>query len=187
MRAGAGGVECELADRDPHSSYTEIAQPEDALTVRYDDKADVLLRPVAENLTQAATRADRQVHAACFTEDPVELLTCLTDRRRIDQRHEARRVRHQNRIVQRLVANLEVRQQKRFLQVVIEIGQLGVNPRNLEFEGRADGRQDSFHAGRAPLCLAERCTLVQPRIVKKAIANSGILYVDVHGGRILDR
>ena len=47
-RAGAGGVERELADRDAHAADAEVAQAQNPLAVGDDDEADIFLRPVAE-------------------------------------------------------------------------------------------------------------------------------------------
>src|SRR5207253_3238219 len=66
--AGAGRIECQLADRYTHSSGAEIAEAEDALAVGNHDEAHVLFRPVAEDLPEPPTGADRQIHAARLTE-----------------------------------------------------------------------------------------------------------------------
>ncbi len=106
--AGAGRIECQLADRYAHPSGAKIAQAENALAIGNHNEAHVLLRPVAEDLPHPAAGADRQIHAARLTEDMSELLTSLADRRRVDERHIGGRVGHQDRIEQRLVAGLQV-------------------------------------------------------------------------------
>ena len=116
--AGAGGVERELADRDAHAAGAEIAETEDALAVGDDDEAHVLFRPIGQQLLHPAARADRQIDAARLAEDMAEFLARLADRRRIDERHVGGRVRHQDRVIKRLVARLQIRQHEVLLQIV---------------------------------------------------------------------
>ena len=54
------------------------------------------------------------------------------------------RVRHQDGVEQRLVARLQVRQHEIFLQIVIEIGDLGVPARHLQLDRGHGGRQQTF-------------------------------------------
>jgi hypothetical protein len=129
--AGAGGVERELADWDAHAAGSEIAETEDALTICDDDEAHVAFRPIGEQLLQAAARADRQIHAARRAEDMTEFLACLADRRSINDWHVSRRVGHQDRVVERLVPRLQIRQHEVFLQIVLKGGNLGVPARHL--------------------------------------------------------
>ncbi len=130
--AGAGRIERELAERYAHSPGAKVTQPEDTLSVGHHDEAHVLFRPIAEDLPDPAASADRQIHASRLAEDMGELLTGLADRRRVDQRHIGRRVRHQDCIEQRLVPGLQIREHEIFLQVVIEIGDFDVPVRHLQ-------------------------------------------------------
>jgi len=136
--AGASGIERQLAERYAHAPGSEIPQSQDALAVGDDDEAHVLLRPVAEDLAQPAASADGQIHAPGGPVDVGELLTGLADRRCIDQRHVGRRVRHQHRVEQCLVARLQLRQDEILLQVALEARDLGVSARDLPFD-RGDG------------------------------------------------
>ena len=97
-----------------------------------------------------------------------EFLARLADRRRIDERHVGGRVRHQDRVEQRLVARLQVRQHEIFLQIVIEIGDLGVPARHLQLDVGHGGRQQAFETVRAALRLGERRSFVQARVTKKS-------------------
>ncbi len=168
--AGAGGVERQLADRDAHAARAEIAEPEDALAVGHDDEAHILRRPVAEDLADPAARRDRQVHAAGFSENMREFLARLAHRRRVDQRHVGRRIRHQHRVEQCLVARLQIRQHEVFLQIAVEIGDLGVTARHLQVDIRDGRRQQPFQPMGAALRLGERGPLVQARVVQQRVA-----------------
>ena len=142
--AGAGGVERQLPDRDAHAAGAEIAEAEDALAIAHDDEADILLRPIAEHLADPAARRDRQIHAARFPVDMGEFLARLADRRRVDQRHVGRRVGHQHGVKQGLVARLQIRQNEVFLQIVIEVGDLGVAACHLQVDVGDGRRQQPF-------------------------------------------
>ena len=85
-------------------------------------------------------RGDREIQAAGGVENMVELLAGLADRRRVDQRHELRRIGHQHRVEQRLVARLQIGQEQIFLQIVVQIRQLGVGAGDLQLD-RADARR----------------------------------------------
>ena len=113
--AGAGGVEREFPERDPHAAGAEIAEPEDALTVGDDDEAHIRFRPVAQQLLHPAAGGDRQIHTARLSKDMAEFLARLADRRGVDQRHIRRRVGHQDGVKQALVARLKVREHQVFL------------------------------------------------------------------------
>ena len=73
-----------------------------------------------------------------------EFLAGLADRRRVDERHIGRRVGHQDRVEEVLVARLKVRKHQVFLQIVAEIGDLGVTPRNLQIDVCDSRRQQTF-------------------------------------------
>jgi hypothetical protein len=137
---GAGGIERQLPDRDAHAAGAEIAEAEDALAIGDDDKAHILFRPMAEQFAQPAARGHRQIHAAGLAVDMREFLAGLADRRRIDERQIGRRIGHQHGIEQRLVARLQIGQHEIFQEIVIEIGDLGMAPCDLQLDLR-DGRR----------------------------------------------
>ena len=94
--AGTSRAQSELPNRDAHAPCPEVAQAEDALAVGHHDKAHVLVGPVLENVAYPAMRGDRQIDAPRLAEDVSEFLTCLTDRRRVDQWHVGGRIRHKD-------------------------------------------------------------------------------------------
>jgi hypothetical protein len=167
--AGAGGIERELADRDAHPAGAEIAETEDTLAVSDDDETHVLFRPIGQQLLQPAARTDRQIDAARLAEDMTEFLARFANGRGIDERHIGCRVRHQDRIVKRLVARLQIRQHEIFLQVVIETGDLVVSTRHLQLDREDRGRQQSFETPGAALRLGKRRAFVEARIVKQLV------------------
>jgi hypothetical protein len=172
---GAGGIECELAERYAHPAGAEITQAKDALAVGHHDEAYILFRPVAEDLPDTTAGVDRQIHAARLTEYMSELLTRLPDRRRIDERQVRGRVGHHDRVEQRLVAGLQVCQNEILLQIAIEVGDLGVPARHLQLDIGDGGWQQAFETIRATLCGSERRAFVQPRVMKKLIAGEVLL------------
>src|SRR6185369_412955 len=106
--AGTGRAKSEFPDRDAHAASAEIPQPEDALAVGDHDEAHVIFGPIGQKLLNAAAGADRQIDAARLAEDMAEFLARLANRRRIHNRHVGCRVRHQDRVVERLVACLQI-------------------------------------------------------------------------------
>ena len=90
--AAGGRIERELSDRDAHAVRAEIAEAKDALAARHDDEPHVSLGPIPEDLPEMAAPFDRDVEAAWASEEMSELLAGLADRRRVYDRHEARRI-----------------------------------------------------------------------------------------------
>ena len=135
---------------------------------------------------QPAARADRQIHAARRAEDMTEFLARLADRRSIDDRHVSRRVGHQDRVEERLVARLQIRQHEVFLQIVLKVGDLGVPARHLQCERGHGRRQQAFEPPRAALRLGERRSFVEARITKQIVTGrmrrSGHLNYSVRRG-----
>ena len=64
MDAGAGRVERELADRDPHAAGALIAEAEDALAVADDDHLDRVEARIRENLLDAIAVRPAEEQAA---------------------------------------------------------------------------------------------------------------------------
>jgi hypothetical protein len=98
-----------------------------------------------------------------------ELLARLADRRRIDERDVGGRVRHQDRVIERLVACLQIREHEVFLQIVVKRGDLGVSARHLQLQRGHGGRQQAFETAGAALRLGERRPLVEARIAQQLI------------------
>src|SRR5262249_27999340 len=116
--AGAGGVQGQLPDGDAHAVDPQVAQPEDALAVGDHDEADVLLRPVPQDLPQPPTPLDGEVKAAGAAEDVPELWGGLAGGGGVDERQEGGGVRHQRLVVERLVVVLRGGQ----VDVAVEVG-----------------------------------------------------------------
>ena len=133
--AGAGGVECELTDRDAHAVDSQVSEPEDARAVGDDGEADIFVRPVAEQLRQAASSIDGEVEASRPAENVAKLLAGFAHGRRVDERHEVRRVRHQGLVVESLVVVLERRQVDVSLQVSCLLAELEEDAAKLIFLG----------------------------------------------------
>src|SRR3979409_2355121 len=115
-------------------------------------------------------RADRQIHAARLTKDVSELLACLPDGRRVDEGHVGGGVRHEDRVIERLVARLQIREHEVLLQIVLETGDLDVPARHLQ-RHRGDGRwQQTFKTPRAALRLGESGPFVDARIAQQVVA-----------------
>ena len=102
-------------------------------------------------------------------EDVRELLARLADRRRIDERHVGGRVRHQDRVIKRLVARLQIRQHEILLQIVIEIGDLGVPARHLQLHRGHGRRQQTFETPGTSLGLREGGPFVQARVAQQIV------------------
>ena len=108
--AGRRRVELQLADGDAHAVGAQVAQAEDAAAVGHADDAHVLDRPVAQHLLDVPLARDRQVHAARPAVDVAELQAGLADGRVVHDGQEARRVRHQRAVEERLVVVEQVDQ-----------------------------------------------------------------------------
>jgi hypothetical protein len=119
---------------------------------------------------QPATPGDRQIDAARLAENVAEFLARLTDGRCIDERHICGWIGHQHRVEQGLVARLQVRQDKVFLQIVVEICDFGMPSRDLKLHCGDCGREQSLEAVRPPLGLGECCPFVAAWIVQQGVS-----------------
>jgi hypothetical protein len=97
------GVELELANRNPHAVGAEVAEAEDAPSVRDADESHVLDRPIAQDLFHMSAPLDRQVHASWTAEDVAEFEAGLADGGVVHDRQEPRRIGHDRAVEQRLV------------------------------------------------------------------------------------
>ncbi len=172
--ARAGGVEREFADRNTHAADPEIAEAENPLAVGHDDEPHVLLRPVQQQFPDPAFGRNRQIKAAGVMEDVVEFLARLADGWRVDNRHEGRGVGHQHRVIEGLVARLQIRQRQIFLQVAVERGELRMDPGDLTLQRRGHRRQQAFKSKIASLDIGEGRSLVGAGIAQQGIAPDGI-------------
>src|SRR3989475_2731035 len=165
--AARRGVERQLPDRDPHAVRAEVTETEDALATCDHDAADVALRPVADDLAKTALPFDGEVEAARPAEEVAELLAGLADRRRVDDRHEPRRIGHEDAIEERFVRVLQLRE----IDVALEVGRLAVELREGSPQLRVEivdtlGKKTEEAKG-LTLLLAECRRLVEARVMKK--------------------
>ena len=84
---------------------------------------------------EAASSLDGKVQAARPAQDVAKFLARLAHGRRVDQRHEVRRVRHQRLVIERLVVVLERRQVDVSLQVGCLLAELEEDAPKLVFLG----------------------------------------------------
>ncbi len=106
VHARAGRIERKLADRYAHAVCTQIAQPENALTVGDHDDAYIRLRPIAQHVGDFALVVERNEHAVRPAKDVAIMLTGLSDHGRVDDRHHLLDVIHQHPVEQRFIAVL---------------------------------------------------------------------------------
>ena len=104
-----------------------------------------------------------------------ELLAGLADRRRIDERHVGGRIRHQDGVEERLVARLQIGQHQVLLQIVVEVGDLVVPARDLQFDWKYGGRQQAFETLGAAFRLGEGGSLVEARVMQKVVSAGTLL------------
>ncbi len=163
MDPGAGGVQGELADRDPHAVRAEIAETQDALAVGDDDDADVAMGPILEDLPDVPTILERYVQSARAAENVAVLLAALADRRGVDDRHHVVEVVHHHAVEQALLAVLQREQ----VDVLLDVGRLALevlqHPQRLFLLRRNAGGQEAAQAQRIALRLGEGGPLVQDR------------------------
>jgi hypothetical protein len=134
--AGASGVERQFADRDAHAVYTEVAEAQNPFAVSDDDEAHIGLRPVAQDFLELLLAVEREVQTTRTSQDMAEVFASFADCRRIHQRNETRRIRHQYPVKQRLVGFEQRRQKDISLEVArlqIDLAQNAVNLRILGF------------------------------------------------------
>jgi hypothetical protein len=99
-----------------------------------------------------------------------KLLTGLADRRSVHDRHVGSGVRHQDGVVERLVARLQIRKDEILLQIVIKLCDFVASSRHLQLNGKDGGWQQAVKTPSAALHLSERGTLVEARIAQQIVA-----------------
>src|SRR5260221_8042106 len=98
-----------------------------------------------------------------------EFLACLADRGRIHNWHVGRRIRPQDRVIERLVPCLQIRQHEVLQQIVLETGDLIVSARDLQLKRKHGRRQQTFETESTALCLRECGTFVETRVVQPIV------------------
>ena len=99
----AGSVQFELADGNAGAVRSKIAKPENAATVGDANEADILFRPVPQDLLHFAAPCYRKIHSARLPVDMTEFEAGLADCRVVDDREEAGGIGHHSPVKQRLV------------------------------------------------------------------------------------
>ena len=122
--AGAGGVELKLTDWDSGAIRAEVAQAKYPSAVGDANEADILFRPVFENLLHAAAALDGQIHPAGLTIDVSELEACLTDGRIVHDRKKPGGVRHDGPIKESFIVIEQVDQVNVALQIRVLLAEL---------------------------------------------------------------
>ena len=155
MEAAGGRVEGKLADRDGHAAGALVAETQDPLVVGHDDEADVLVRPLPEDLGDAMQVVGRDPRPAGASEDVAELLAGAPDRGRVDDRQELVEVLGQEPVEQGGVAVLERGEADVLLEVVVLDPQVLEFERHLLVDGEDAGRQQAVELERVTLVIGE--------------------------------
>jgi len=129
--ARGGGVQRQLADRNPHASDAEVAQPEDGLVVRNYHHLAILDRRGAKNLLHSPEVPHGDVDPPRLAIDVTVALARLADRRGVDDRHHLLDVVEEQAVEQRLVAVLQRAQVGVAVDVVTGPAVILVRPRLL--------------------------------------------------------
>jgi hypothetical protein len=170
---GAGRVELQLSDRDPHSVRPDVAEAQDASPRGHADEADVALGPVAEHLGDAALHLPRDVEAARAAVDVSEREAGVGDGRVVEDRQKARRVGHHRAVEERLVPVRETDE----IDVPLQIARLRLevvhDPLDLPLEALHRVREEPFETVSPPLLRREGRTLVGPGVIEQRGADSG--------------
>uniref|UniRef100_A0AAG5CP82 Uncharacterized protein n=1 Tax=Anopheles atroparvus TaxID=41427 RepID=A0AAG5CP82_ANOAO len=164
--AGEGRVERELTDRNAHTAGTQIAQPENALTVRHDDRAHVRFRPVAQHIVHVPTVVDRHEQTARPPVDQPKLLARQPHRGRVHDRHHLLHVLRDQPEEQPLVAVLQIHQVQVLVQVLLVARDRDAAQFQLLLLRLEPGRLQPVDAEDLALLEREREPLVQPWVAQ---------------------
>ena len=170
---GAGGVERQLADGDPHATAALVAEAQDPLVVRHHDQPDVVLTGVGEELGDPIDVIGREPEAARPTHDVAVLLTGTAHDRRVHDGHELLEVLQQDPVEERLVAVLERREPDEPLEFVALAAVLRDLEGDLLFERSHARRQEPAEPEDLSLLLGERGVLVQQRLRQQLVSAVG--------------
>src|SRR5690606_33523776 len=83
-----GGIERELANRNSHSAYSLITQPQNTLAIGYNNNFDVLFSGVLQHIIKPITVWIRKEQTTLATINFGKLLTSHPHCRRINQGHD---------------------------------------------------------------------------------------------------
>ena len=166
MNSANRGVEREFAHGNAHAANAQIAQAEDALAIGHANDAHIDLRPIAQNVGHSTAMFEREVQPLGPPHDVAKLLTRLSNRRCVNNRHVARRIRAQQLIEEPLVSILQLGKKNVALEVIGAHRQLHARTLLLRCTvidrvGEQPGESKQFALG-----LRERRALVQARVVE---------------------
>src|SRR5262249_42493850 len=92
--SGASGVQLQLAYRNGSAVRSEVSESEDTAAIGNTDEADVVLRPVFQNVLDLTSPAHREVHDPRLAVDVAKLQASFANRRVVYDRQKASRVGH---------------------------------------------------------------------------------------------
>ena len=133
MDAGADRVERELAHGDPHAAHTQVAQPEDPLTVGHHDHLHVPVLDVVEDRVYLVLLRVGDVEAAWAVVDVAVADAGVADHGRVNDGDHLGDVLAYEPVEQNLVPVQELHQIQVALQVVVAGQVVGVGPLELPF------------------------------------------------------
>ena len=170
MQPGAGGVERQLADRNPHTAGALIAETENPFAVADHDRLNMIVARMKENPPDQILVRNAQKQSAGFTENMAKELATEPDRRRVDDRHHLFDVAGQQSIKQCLVGILQTAQKDIALEIAAKPAKGSEAALNLVVELGDMRRQKPVQVEGIALAFVERCPLVEQRVVEKLIA-----------------
>jgi hypothetical protein len=165
--AGAGGVKLKLADRDSGAVRAEIAQAEYPAAVGDANEANILVRPVSENLLHPAAALDGQIHPAGLTINVSELEACLTDGGVVYDRKKPGGVRHDGPIKESFIVIEQVDQVNVSLQICVLLAELEHHTLQLKVLALGYVRQKTDQTKLFLFGIRKGRRFIQPRIPEK--------------------
>ncbi|RMS02988.1 hypothetical protein ALP74_200517 [Pseudomonas coronafaciens pv. garcae] len=158
-----GGVQRQLADRNPHAADTLVAKAENSLAVGHHNDLDTVLGGTAQDVIDAVALRIGNEQAAMRAVNLGELLTRLPHCRRVDDRQHLVQMRIQQAEKQGLVIVLNRTQVNMLVQVARALFVLAVNPGDLLFDGFDVLRQQPDQIEFNPLLRGKGAAFVQQR------------------------
>ena len=148
-------VEVELADGDAHAAGALIAEAQDALAVRDDDEAHVLVGRLAQYVRDATAVVGRDPEAAAMAKHLAVHLAGPADRRRVDDREHLLEVLEDHAVVEDRVARLQIRQRDVFRERIRRVADVSDGARDLLFLRPNGAREQARETQRLPVLARE--------------------------------
>ncbi|CCJ96999.1 hypothetical protein BN130_3343 [Cronobacter malonaticus 507] len=171
--AAAGGVERELADRNPHAADALVAEAENTLAVGHHDHFDVMDRHVLQDVIHVVAVRPGDEHPAGAAVNFRKTFAGRAHRRGVDDGHHHLKMVFQQAIKQGFVGVLDVAQVNVFINIRFEIFKLSPRTLRLLFNGFHHFRQQPQQVEIAALFHAEGAALVQQRELQQNGAGVG--------------